>query len=110
MLLSFCGQAVSNATIGRTLHHAGYAVKRVRMFDTHHLLTTESMYQLSRIAAERSAAKRSEYLARISAYEPGQLVFVNESSVDRRTTYRTHTGAPRGLAAHRNAFFVSGKW
>lgn len=44
--------------------------------------------QLSRIAIERSAQKRSEFAARIGTYEANQLVFVDESAVDRRTTYR----------------------
>jgi hypothetical protein len=34
--------------------------------------------------------KHLEYLARIGDYSPEQLVFVDESSVDRRTTYRGH--------------------
>jgi hypothetical protein len=66
-------------------------------------------FQMTRIAAERSAAKRLDYVARISRYEAHQLVFVDESSIDRRTTYRGHAWAIRGRAAQRKAFFVHGK-
>ncbi|KAH7923725.1 hypothetical protein BV22DRAFT_1014820 [Leucogyrophana mollusca] len=47
-----------------------------------------SCSQITRVAAERSAQKRLEFLTRIGTYMAEQLVFVDESSVDRRTTYR----------------------
>ena len=65
---------------------------------------------MTRIAAERSAEKRLDYITRISQYQANQLVFVDESSVDRRTTYRGRAWAIRGVAAQRKAFFVRGKW
>ena len=65
--------------------------------------------QITRIAAERSAEKRLDYLNRISAYDPSQLVFVDESSVDRRTTYRGRAYSIRGSQAQRKAFFVRGR-
>lgn len=43
--------------------------------------------KITRVAAERSAEKQLEYLSRIGKYEADHLVFVDESSVDRRTTY-----------------------
>ena len=45
-------------------------------------------------------------MARIGKYEADQLVFVDESSVDRRTTYRGRTWSFRGASAQRKAFFV----
>jgi hypothetical protein len=65
--------------------------------------------QITRIAAERSAEKRLEYLARISAYHASQLVFVDESSVDCRTTYHGRAYSIRGSQAQRKAFFVRGR-
>jgi hypothetical protein len=65
--------------------------------------------QITRIAIERSAEKRSEYIARISGYQPEQLVFVDESSVDRRTSYRGSAWSFRGTQAQRKAFFVRGR-
>ena len=64
---------------------------------------------MTRVAAERSAEKRLDYTARISQYQANQLVFVDESSVDRRTTYHGRAWAIRGVAAQRKAFFVRGK-
>ena len=67
------------------------------------------MEQLSRIAIERSAEKRANFAARIGTYDANQLVFVDESAVDRRTTYRRRAWAIRGKKATRKAFFCRGK-
>lgn len=64
---------------------------------------------MTRIAAERAAEKRLDYVTRISQYQANQLVFVDESSVDRITTYRGRAWAIRGVAAQRKAFLVRGK-
>ena len=65
--------------------------------------------QVTRTAAERSAEKRLKYIDRISKYKAEQLVFVDESSVDRRTTYRGRAWSIRGTQAQRKAFFVCGR-
>ena len=65
--------------------------------------------KLSRIAIERSAEKRSAFAARIGTYEAEQLVFVDESAVDRHTMYRGRAWAIRGMKATRKAFFVHGR-
>jgi hypothetical protein len=65
--------------------------------------------QFSRIAIERSAEKRADFAARIGTYDANQLVFVDESSVDRRTTYRGRAWAICGRKATRKAFFCRGK-
>ncbi|KIO10437.1 hypothetical protein M404DRAFT_129600, partial [Pisolithus tinctorius Marx 270] len=65
---------------------------------------------ITRVAAEHSAQKRLEYIARIGKYELEQLVFVDESSVDRRTTYHGRAWSIRGTKAQRKAFFVHGQW
>jgi hypothetical protein len=64
---------------------------------------------MTRVAAERSAEKRLDYIARISQYQANQIVFVDESSVDRRTPYCGHAYTIRGRAAQRKAFFIRGK-
>ena len=61
------------------------------------------------MAIERSSEKRAEFNMRISRYKPEQLVFVDESSVDRRTTYRGKAWAIKGQKATRGAFFCRGK-
>ncbi len=45
----------------------------------------------------------------IGQYTAEQLVFVDESSVDRRTTYRGNAWSIRGTQAQRKAFFVRGR-
>jgi hypothetical protein len=75
------------------------------------LLITFRIYnalQLSHIAIERSTEKRSVFAARIRTYEVGQLVFIDESAVDRRTTYRGRVWAIHGMKATCKAFLVRG--
>jgi hypothetical protein len=52
---------------------------------------------------------RSEFAARLGTYEPSQLIFVDESAVDRRCTYRGRAWAIRGRKASRKAFFCRGR-
>jgi hypothetical protein len=47
----------------------------------------------------------SAYLARIGAYRPDQLVFADESALNRRTTYGGHVWAIKGQKATRKVFF-----
>ena len=71
------------------------------------LLTT---LQLSRHALEHSAIKCANYIVKIATnYQSYQLVFVDESSCDRRTTYRNHAWAIGGRRAVRKTFFVRGR-
>lgn len=58
---------------------------------------------------ERNAQARAEFGARIGEYRPDQLVFVDESAVDRRTTYRGYAWSMRGHQATRKAFFCRGR-
>jgi hypothetical protein len=67
------------------------------------------LQQLSRVAAERCEEKRLRYRAEIGEYDPEQLIFVDESSVDRRTTYRNRAWSLRGTEAKHKAYFVRGK-
>ena len=53
--------------------------------------------------------KHAEYAARIGTYDPNQVVFVDECSVDRRATYRGRAWAIRGRKATRKAFFCHGQ-
>jgi len=92
ILAQNCGVHVSLSSVWRTLRSAGFTMKKI-----------------TRVAAERSASKRLEYLARIGQYEARQLVFVDESSVDRRTTYRGRAWSIKGTKAQRKAFFVRGR-
>ncbi|KAF7969177.1 hypothetical protein HWV62_28003 [Athelia sp. TMB] len=59
---------------------------------------------------ERSESKRLQYMYHMgSRYEPNQLVFVDESSFDRHTTYRGYAWALKGQRAKRKCFYVRGK-
>lgn len=62
-----------------------------------------------KVAIERSAEKRAEFCARIGTYDPGQLVFIDESAVDRQTSYHGRAWALRGRKAVRKVFFCHGR-
>jgi len=84
---------VSVSTIYRALCRAGYSLK-----------------QSTKAAIERDWQRRATYLTTIGlCYEPNQLVFVDESACDRRTTYRRRAWAYCGFRAFRHAHFVRGK-
>ncbi|KAF7371970.1 hypothetical protein MVEN_00055000 [Mycena venus] len=66
--------------------------------------------KMTKVAIERSAAKRAKYRYHIELYYlPHQLVFVDQSACDRRTSYRGRAWAFRGYRAARKAFFIRGK-
>ena len=70
---------------------------------------TNSKFQLSHMALEQSIEKRSMFAAQIGTYEPNQLVFIDESAVNRHTTYRGWAWAICGTKATRTAIFCQGK-
>ena len=49
-----------------------------------------------KLAIERNHEKRAEFLIRVGEYEANQLVFVDESYVDRRLAARDYGWAPSG--------------
>jgi hypothetical protein len=74
-------------------------------FDTHvsvdsvrNLLERESWTKkvIPRIAKERNADLRDDYHHQISAFEPEQLVFVDESGCDHRVGFRRTGWSPEG--------------
>ncbi|KAB5590974.1 hypothetical protein CTheo_5590 [Ceratobasidium theobromae] len=64
---------------------------------------------LDKRAMERCEADRAEYQRLIRAFRPSQLVFVDESSFNRRGTYRNRGYAISGDRACKKAFFARGK-
>ena len=103
------GKPVSISTIWRTLTAAGYTTKKVRsLMHLHKCSLTCKKIQLTCVAIDRSAEKRADFAARIGAYDPEQLIFVDKSAVDRRTAYRGEAWAIKGPAATWKAFFCWG--
>lgn len=87
-----CGAQISQATVWRTLKQCGFTMKK-----------------LDRRALERCDQKRLDYQYAVSEYPPDYLCFVDESSCDRRTTYRGFGWALSGKRAFQKAFFVRGQ-
>jgi hypothetical protein len=67
-----------------------------------------TLLQLARPAKEREEQARREYWRRMSTYDPEQVVYVDESGVNRKTTQRTKGWAPIGERAWRHDYFVRG--
>lgn len=64
--------------------------------------------KITKQAQERNETLRSEYMLRMTKYTAEQLVFVDESACDRRTTYRGVGWALKGERAFQKAVFVRG--
>ena len=62
--------------------------------------------RLTKIAIERKELERAGFQLRISKYRAEQLVFVDETSKDDRTTFRNHGYAWSGRKATRRTQFV----
>lgn len=65
--------------------------------------------QLDRRALERCDEQRLAYQYAVAEFPSDYLVFVDESSCDRRTTYRGYGWALIGERAIQKAFFVRGQ-
>jgi len=85
-----CGVRASPVTIHHLLRRRGLSRKRV-----------------TRPAIERDEDDRAEYQLVIGTYyEPEHLVFIDESSFDRRVSHRPFGWAPIGSRARRHDFFI----
>ena len=71
-------------------------------------LVISCILQLSKAAAERNAACRAHFQFQIGAESPDRLVFIDESRIDCRTTYRLCGWAYKGARAKVSARFVRG--
>ena len=58
---------------------------------------------------ERNEDHRSLFRHNIASYDAVQLVFVDESSFDRRVTYRQYGWGNEGDRVHRKAYFARGR-
>lgn len=65
-------------------------------------------YQISKVARERDAKRRAEYIRHIAQYLPHERVYVDESRFDRRVAIRNRAWALCGSRAVMNVFFLRG--
>ena len=66
--------------------------------------------KITKTAMERNEQKRTEFAYRMGlTYQVDQLVFVDESSFDRRAIYHGYAYAPKGYRVPRKAFFIRGQ-
>ncbi|KAF8593677.1 hypothetical protein BDV93DRAFT_460568, partial [Ceratobasidium sp. AG-I] len=86
------GIDVSIATVWRTLSRLGITYKK-----------------LDKRAMERNEDRRAEYRRLIRAFRPGQLNFADESSFNRKGTYKDYGYALSSKRACKKAFHVRGK-
>lgn len=102
------GVDVSISTIWRTLVKGGYSMKKVKIhISLNRKLRTHSLESL--IVLPLSAVLRNGQTL-LPKLAPMNLInFVDESAVDRRTTYRGRAWAIRGHKATRKCFFCRGK-
>ena len=87
------GMSVSESTIWRSLHRAGYSMKTISIS-----------------AVERNEDIRCQYLLKVGLdFTAKQLVFVDESACNRITTRRPYAWSPIGSRATKHDYFIRGK-
>lgn len=83
---------VCESTISRALHTSGYTLKTV-----------------TKAAKERNWEKRAAFLMEITQYKPNEMVFIDESSFDKRTSNRVRTWSRVGVRIVRPSYFFRGE-
>jgi hypothetical protein len=68
-----------------------------------------TMFQISKTAAECNEHARAHFCFEIGAESPEQLIFIDESCIDIRITYRIYGWAPTGERARMSARFQHGR-
>jgi hypothetical protein len=64
---------------------------------------------MTKAAIERDELKRTKYLCEVGQYQADQLVFIDESSFDKRTTHRNYGWSLRGECATMRCHFICGR-
>jgi transposase len=105
------GVSVDISTVWRALAKRGFTLKKVWHTQSYSSLAhARNTTKITKTAMERNEATRLAYSYRMGLrYEPNQLVFVDESSFDRRASYRGFAYALKGQRALRKCFFLRGK-
>ena len=70
---------------------------------------TATLEQVSKIAGERKEERRRAFFMRVGAEHPDRLVFVDETAVNLRSSYRPNGRSARGKRAYRITNFVRGQ-
>jgi transposase len=81
--------ATHYTTIHQELYRAGVSLKKLR-----------------KIAKERNEDLRADYMRRMAQYTPDELCFIDETSVDERTSFRRHGRAKKSQRASMRGVFV----
>ena len=68
-----------------------------------------TLVQINKVAAEQRLEKRINYAQNVAAYQPHQLVFVDESAFDHCTMYQNTVWALSGKRAVCKSFFFCRK-
>ena len=104
------GKDISVTTVWRTLRRSGFTMKQV--CDSGLILHQNrcNSVQITKAALERNEQHRLQYRLTFGThYHPEQVLFVDESSFDRRTDVRGRAWALSGRDATRKTFFFRGR-
>jgi hypothetical protein len=102
------GLIVGLSTIWDTLTELGLSRKRVSCTLITFLSLFTFLLKISRVAAERNEQARAHFLFDLGAESPERLVFIDESRLDIRTTYRIYGWSAKGQRARMPAKFQRG--
>jgi hypothetical protein len=102
------GIDVSLVMVWRTFKALGLTRMHLHWLPQSSILTT-LIQQLSKPAAERCEDVRQQFSFIIGAETPESLLFLDESAVDLRMTYRQMGWSRKGCKAKKSSNFVRGK-
>jgi hypothetical protein len=105
------GIDVSISTVWRALARLGITYKKVSYIESimGRYANCARTGQLDKRAMERNEGDRAEYRRLIRAFRPRQLAFADESSFNRKGTYKDYGFALSSDRACKKAFHVRGK-
>ena len=68
------------------------------------------MYLIQLRATQRNPELRAAWAHKMSMYTPNQLIFVDESAANERTSHQKCSWSPKGVHPHENYHFRSERW
>jgi hypothetical protein len=96
----------SVSTIWRGLQKANYSLKVVSTAIV--LVSHAHTPQITKAARERNWKRRAEFMEEIVKFQPHELVFIDESSFDRRTSIRNKAWGVVGKRVVKQVYFHRG--
>jgi hypothetical protein len=109
LMLKGVGVEVHTSTIWRALKRRNYSMKTVSFLILAQRIVHSHWFQPMKAAKEANTRLQDEYMLKISDYKRRSLVFIDESSFDRRASIRKRAWAKVGHRVIEKVPFLRGR-